>query len=210
MQADLYNKTAKKTGTVQVPDRLFARGWNADLVHQALRVQTANRRRLLAHTKDRGEVRGGGVKPWRQKGTGRARHGSIRSPLWSGGGVTFGPTKERKFALRINKKMRQGAILSALSEKFKDGEIKIVDSLELPLPKTKALQDILRNFDESASILIIAKPENRNVHRAVRNIPKAKALDARSLNVYDILRYKYILLEKEAIEEIEKHYHAVR
>lgn len=209
MKTDLYDIEAKKAGTIEVPDRLFARVWNPDLVHQALRVQTANRRRVLAHTKDRSEVRGGGIKPWRQKGTGRARHGSIRSPLWVGGGVTFGPTKERKFTLRINKKMRQGAIFSALSEKLKDGEVKIVNSISLTEPKTKALAEILKRFGESDSTLIIVKTGNRNVHQAARNIPKVKVLNGKSLNVYDILRHKYILIEEGAIQEISEHYHAI-
>jgi len=210
MKVDVYDKKAVKVGTVELPDRLFSRSWNADLVHQSVRTQALNKRRNIAHAKDRSEKRGGGKKPWRQKGTGRARHGSIRSPIWKGGGVTHGPLKERNFKLKLNKKMRQGAMFSVFSRRVKEGEVKIVDSLAMDEPKTKELSGVLSNFTEAkTSFLIIPSPDNKHVYVASRNIQGVKSLDAKSLNVYDLLRYKNILLEKDAIGEIEKHYNAI-
>ena len=211
MNVDVFDKTAKKVGTVELQDRLFARKWNPDLVHQALRIQTANRRANIAHTKDRSDVRGGGKKPWRQKGLGRARHGSIRSPIWKGGGVTFGPRNEKKFSLRINKKMRQGAIFSAFSKRIEEGEVKIIDSLSIEDAKTKKLLDIINSFsDGKNSFLLIPMTDNKNIYKASRNLQNTKSTDPRSLNVYDILRYKNILVDKGAVKEIEKHYHAIK
>lgn len=210
MKTDLYNKEAKVIGEVELPDRLFARSWNPDLVHQALKVQEANRRVPLAHAKGRGEVSGGGKKPWRQKGTGRARHGSTRSPIWVGGGVTHGPTAEKKFSLKLNQKMRQAAIFAILSERLKKGEVKIIESLSISQPKTKLLLEALTSFlgDKPNILLILASPDN--IPLATRNLKKVKALDPKSLNVYDLLRYKYIVVEKDAIPVIEAHYHAVK
>ena len=211
MKVDVYNNQAKKVGTLDLPERVFGRAWNEDLVHQAVRTQTANKRVAIAHAKGRGEKRGGGKKPWRQKGTGRARHGSIRSPIWRGGGVTHGPTKERKFSLRINRKMRQGAIFSILSRKLTDGEVKVVDSFGIDEPRTKKLNEVLNNFAEGRSnFLIIPTTSSKNVYQASRNLEKVKSLGPKSLNAYDLLKYKNILLEKDAVEEINKHYHAVK
>jgi len=211
MKTDVYDNKAKKVGTVDLPDRIFARSWNPDLAYQAVRVQSANRRTPVAHAKDRGEVRGGGIKPWRQKGTGRARHGSIRSPIWKGGGVTHGPSNERSFALKLNRKMRQGAIFAILARRLEEGEIKVVDSLGLDEPKTKKLSEILKNFSEDKeNFLIIPNTGNKNVYVASRNLDKVKSLDPRSLNAYDLLKYKKIIVEKDAIEEMDKHYHAVK
>lgn len=206
MIVDIFDKQNNKTGTVDLPDRIFGVKWNPDLVHQVLTAQTANRREPWAHTKTRGEVSGGGKKPWKQKGTGRARHGSTRSPLWVGGGVTFGPRKERNYTKKINKKMNRLAIFSALSKKLKENELKIVDKLDAASNKTKEWNKILKNlFGLKSSVLMISADQN-NIHRAIGNIPKTDAISSNSLNVYDLLRRKNILIEKEAIEEIEKHY----
>ncbi|MBI2010982.1 MAG: 50S ribosomal protein L4 [Candidatus Colwellbacteria bacterium] len=210
MTTDLYNQEGKVIDKIDLPDRVFSRPWNPDLVHQALRVQMANRRQVLAHAKDRSEVRGGGKKPWAQKHTGRARHGSIRSPIWKGGGVTHGPTKDKKYSLRINKKMRQAAILAVLSERLKEGEIKFIDSLKVE-PKTKNLSLALSKFfDRKPNVLLIPDSGNKNIYGVSRNLEKVKSLNPKSLNVYDLLKYKNILVEKEAVSEIEKHYHAVK
>lgn len=211
MKTDLYNKKGKVIDKVDLPDRLFARSWNPDLVHQALRVQEANKRTPLAHAKGRGEVSGGGKKPWRQKGTGRARHGSTRSPIWSGGGVTHGPNKEKKFTLKISQKMRQAAIFAVLSQRLKEGEVKIVDSFSIDEPKTKLLTALLKDFlnEKSINALLILAAKN-NVPLASQNLDGVKTLDPKSLNVYDLLRYKRILMEKEAIPVIDVHYHAVK
>ena len=146
MTTDLYDKQGKVIDKVDLPDRLFARSWNPDLVHQALKVQEANKRQLLAHAKTRSEVSGGGKKPWRQKGTGRARHGSTRSPIWVGGGVTHGPLTEKNFTLKISQKMRQGAIFAVLSQRLKEGEVKIVDSFSIDGPRTKIFAGLLKKF----------------------------------------------------------------
>ena len=209
MNIDLYDNSAKVIGKTDIPERVFSVSWNPDLVKQALDAQLANARQPLAHTKGRGEVRGGGKKPWRQKGTGRARHGSIRSPIWRGGGVAHGPTNEKVFAVKINKKMKQAAIFSVLSKKLSDGEVKVVESLAVSEPKTKFIAKIISAFMEKPSALIVPSKENKNVYRASANLPKVKSLDPRSLNVYDLMRYKNILLEKDAVAAIDEHYHAI-
>ncbi|MFA5052562.1 MAG: 50S ribosomal protein L4 [Parcubacteria group bacterium] len=206
MIAELYDNKAKVTGKVELSEKVFNAPWNPDLVNQALKAQLSNARVPVAHTKGRGEVRGGGKKPWRQKGTGRARHGSIRSPLWRGGGVTFGPSNEKIFARKINKKMKQAAIFSVLSKKLAEGELKVVESLSISEPKTRLAVALIQPFSKSA--LIVPSAENKNIYKASANIPKVKSLDPKSLNVYDLLCYKDILLEKEAVNAIENHYHA--
>jgi len=206
MLTELYNNSADAIGKIDLPDRIFAVRWNPDLVKQALDAQLANSRANIAHAKGRGEVRGGGRKPWKQKGTGRARHGSIRSPIWKGGGVAHGPTNQKVFAVKINKKMKQAAIFSALSKKLTDGELKVVESLAITEPKTKLAAKTIYVFAKNA--LIIPAISNKNIYRASANIPKVKSISPKSLNIYDILCYKNILLEKEAIEAIDNHYHA--
>lgn len=206
MKTDLYNTQGKKIGDVDLPDKLFAVNWNADLAHQALRVQNANRRENVGHVKDRSEVRGGGIKPWRQKGTGRARHGSIRSPIWVGGGVTHGPTKERNFSLNIPQKMRQGAVFAILSKRLTDGEVKVVDSLGVSEPKTKILREALKVLAPTQSALIIVSPESKDVYVAARNLKRVKVSDPKSVNVYDLLRPAVVIIEQAALEIMENHY----
>jgi len=207
MKVDLFNQKNEKIGQVDLPDNIFRVRWNPALVHQALIAQMSNRRQAWAHTKDRSEVRGGGKKPWRQKGTGRARHGSIRSPLWIGGGVTFGPRKEKDYSKKINKKMRQKAVFSVLSKKLQDDGLKIVDSLKIETLKTKVMAEILKNLIKKPfNALIIPSSDQSKIKKIVSNIKNINAISPFSLNVYDLLRYKNIILEKEAIKEIEKHY----
>jgi len=208
MKVDLFNQENKKIGTTELPKEIFAVKWNPDLVHQVLTVQLANRRKILADTKDRSEVSGGGRKPWRQKGTGRARHGSIRSPLWRGGGVTFGPLKERIFSRKINQKIKQQAVLEVLSRKLQDQEIKVVDNLALKNKKTKEAAALIKKFQTSAkeSFLLIPGKENKNIYAAARNLPRVGVLSSESLNVYELLKYQKILLDKAALETITKHY----
>jgi len=207
MKSDLYNKGGQKVGEVELPDRIFAVSWNADLVHQALRAQTANARQPLAHVKGRGDVRGGGKKPWRQKGTGRARHGSIRSPIWKGGGVTHGPSKEKIFSLKINKKMRQKAIFSVLSRRLKDGEIRIIESADITEPRTRLLTDWLKTFSPKENALIIVRNENKNIFKAASNLSRVSVINAQTLNVYDLLRPAIVLIDQPAVEEISQHHH---
>lgn len=201
MKTAIYNLEHKAVGEIELLDAVFARPWNPDLVAQAIHIQEMNRRQPLAHTKGRGEVRGGGRKPWRQKGTGRARHGSIRSPIWKGGGVAHGPTNEKNFARRIPKRMLRVAIYSALSKKLADQELRIIDTFTLARPKTKDLNRSLTPFRPSA--LIVPERGNTGIYRASRNIPSVKALDANSLNVLDIMKYRHILIAQKALASIQ-------
>jgi large subunit ribosomal protein L4 len=207
----VYNIQGEKTGTIELSEKIFGLKINNDLVYQAITVQMAGRRTPLAHTKERGEVRGGGRKPWRQKGTGRARHGSIRSPIWRGGGTTFGPRKEKVFAKKMNKKARRKALLMALSSKIKDKELVILDKLELKEPKTKLMAEIISKlFKKTPKSILIATPKkDENIIRANRNLPYTKTIAADSLNIIDLLSFKYLFLDKEAIKMIEKTYETV-
>src|SRR5882724_8931234 len=143
MESIIYNVQGKETGKITLPESIFGLPWNADLVHQVVVAMQANARQNVAHTKDRGEVRGGGKKPWQQKGTGRARHGSSRSPIWKGGGVTHGPRNDKIYARKINRAARQKALLVVLSRKYRDGELTFVDSLSFDTPKAKMAKDFL-------------------------------------------------------------------
>ncbi|PJE57610.1 MAG: 50S ribosomal protein L4 [Candidatus Portnoybacteria bacterium CG10_big_fil_rev_8_21_14_0_10_38_18] len=209
----VYNLEGEQTGTVKLPEKIFGIEINNDLLYSAINIQTANRRKHLAKTKDRSEVRGGGVKPWRQKGTGRARHGSIRSPLWKGGGVTFGPIQEKKFEKKINKKVRKKALLMALSSKLRDKELILLDVFKLDEGKTKLMVNIIDIIFEKAagitskkkpSVLMAIGKRDNNLIKASRNIPYVKAVSVDSLNVFDLLSFKYLFLDKEGIKIIEK------
>jgi len=206
-----YNIEGEKTGKIDLPESIFGVKINQDLIYQAVNAQTANSRYHLTHTKDRSEVRGGGRKPWRQKGTGRARHGSIRSPLWRGGGITFGPRKEELFERKINKKAKRKALFMALSSKVNDKELIILDELKISEPKTKIMSKILDNiFDKKPeNVLIAVSKRDENIIRASRNILRTKTILANSLNVLDLLSFKYLLLDKEGIKVIEKTYGTV-
>ena len=211
MKADVYNKDGEIVGSVELDERVFGYKWNSDLVHQALRTQEANSRVNLAHAKGRGEVAGGGKKPWRQKHTGRSRQGSSRSPIWAHGGVAHGPNKEKDYSLKLNKKMRQAALFSVLSKKLADGELKIVDSLEVG-EKTKATYAFLTAFfkkfsNKRINALLVPSADNKLIYRTSRNIPSIKSLNPTSLNVYDLLKYRDVLLDKGTPSLIVKHYH---
>jgi large subunit ribosomal protein L4 len=212
MKADVYNLNNEKVGTVDMPENVFGAKWNANLVKQVLDAQLANERVPWAHAKGRSEVRGGGRKPWRQKGTGRARHGSTRSPLWVGGGKAHGPSKERDYTQKVNKKMKRTALFAALSRKMKDGEIKIFENLTISAPKTKVLATTLnallkmQKHAKRYDVLLIAEAGNKNLARASSNLEKTKALDAISLNVQDVLNHKSLFVEKDAVATIAKHY----
>ncbi|MFA6495316.1 MAG: 50S ribosomal protein L4 [Candidatus Paceibacterota bacterium] len=210
-QISVYNLEGKEKETIEVPVSLIQTPWNADLVHQALVTQQANSRSVIAHTKGRGEVRGGGRKPWKQKGTGRARHGSIRSPIWKGGGVTHGPLKEKVYARAINKKMAQKAVFSVLSKKYLDKELFVVDGFSDVVATTKDLRRALGNFMIGReSIAVIFSKEHAALQRGVRNMPRTRTIAPHALNVVDLLTPKKIILEKDAIKEILAHYAHVR
>ena len=200
----VYNQEGKEIENLGLNEAVFGLPWNADLVSQALRVFLANKRQVLASTKDRAQVRGGGRKPWKQKGTGRARHGSIRSPLWRHGGVTFGPTKERNFKLKINKKMTLKAFLTALSAKAKDNEILVFNELKLAAPKTKEAAKIMANFPKVKNGLLLVKDENLKM--AFRNLPNVTVSNINNLNILDVLRYQYLIFTKDGVERLNKNY----
>jgi len=203
----VFNQEGKEVSELKLNEVIFDLPWNADLVHQAVRVALANKRQILASTKDRSEVSGGGRKPWRQKGTGRARHGSIRSPIWKGGGITFGPTKERNFKLKINKKMARQAFLTALSTKAKDSELLVLDDLKLSAPKTKEMSKIMKNFPQvKTSLLVLAGKKDENLKRAGRNLPNLRIINIDNLNILDILKYKHLIFTKDGIEYLNKKY----
>ena len=207
MRVDIFDQKNKKVGTAEVSDKVFGAKWNPDLVHQVVQAQIANSRISIANTKGRGEVRGGGKKPWAQKGTGRARHGSSRSPIWIGGGVAHGPKKERNFTQKINKKMKRLALFSVLSKKFADGEVKFVEKLETDAPKTKSVAGMLKNLEpKKVSTLLLPGNGAKNIYRGAANLPKVKALDPASLNVYDLLIVKNVLIDQGAAEVISNHY----
>ncbi len=172
------------------------------LLQQVVVMQLNNRRAGTASTKTKGFVRGGGKKPWRQKGTGRARAGSTRSPLWVGGGTTFGP-QARDYSYRLPKKARRKALLSALSSKNQDGKIIVVDKLELPEPKTKVMQKMLEDLQVKNALIVIPQPDDK-VERSARNLPTVKVLRVEGLNVYDLLHHEHLILTEEALKLIEE------
>lgn len=217
MKTDLYNQVGEVIGNVELPDKIFGVAMNAELVKQVLDAQVANARQVIAHTKDRAQVRGGGRKPWKQKGTGRARHASIRSPIWKGGGVAFGPTKDRNFEKKINKKMKRRALFMALSSKIKDKELMVLDSLKFNVSKTKAGANTMKALSSKMegyraskkkmdSILLITSNQDKMVTRAFDNLPFLEMLSANSLNIKDVLSKKYLVLLQDAVPIIEKTY----
>lgn len=210
LAAVVYSQDGREVSNLSLPSEIFGLKVNPDLIAQAVRAQMANTRDSVAHAKDRSEVRGGGKKPWKQKGTGRARHASIRSPLWAGGGVTFGPRKERNFSLKINKKMKKQALLMALSGKVRDGEVVVLDDLKLKQPKTREMALIVRDIASGAKkeltrgALIVLPTKEEALIRATRNLPRISTIGVNSLNIVDLLSVKYILLPKAAIEKIRE------
>jgi large subunit ribosomal protein L4 len=215
MNADVYNLQNEKVGTMELPAKVFGTKWSPILVKQVLEAQLANARSPWAHTKNRAEVRGGGKKPWAQKGTGRARHGSTRSPIWVGGGKSHGPRNDRDYSQKVNKKMKRTALFSVLSKKAKDGEVKVFESLMIEAPKTKILASTLnailsmKKGNKRYDVLMVGNVANKNLFRASANLDKALAIDATSLNVNDILNHKNLFLDKEAVATIVKHYKAL-
>ena len=207
MKYVIYNQEGKETGTTLLPKEIFDVKMNPDLLHQTVVSQMANRRQVLAHTKDRSEVRGGGRKPWRQKGTGRARHGSIRSPLWKGGGVTFGPTKERVFKRKINKKIKKQALFMVLSAKVKNNLLLILDLDLKQMPaKTKQMAEIFKKLPLKGSALIALPKIDLNFIKSTKNIPQIETIEARNLNALDLLLFKHLILPKESIKIIQNNF----
>lgn len=214
METTIYNIEGKETGKLTLPENIFGLPWNADLVHQVVTSMQANARHSNAHTKTRGEVRGGGKKPWQQKGTGRARHGSSRSPIWKGGGVTHGPRSDKNYEVKINRAMRQKALLVTLSRKYKDGEVIFVDSLEMAAPKTAtakammlALGKSFSGLNKSKNAAYVALP-SRNAHtlKSFANLGHVQAGSLSDLNPVSMLEAKYLVIAdpKSAIETLSK------
>lgn len=199
----LYNQSGSTVGEIELADSVFGIEPNTHVLHEAVVMQRASQRQGTHDVKNRSEVRGGGRKPWRQKGTGRARQGSIRSPQWVGGGVVFGPTP-RSYAYKLPKKVRRLAIKSALSSKVKNEEITVLEGLELRAPKTKDMVAILKNLNVERKALIVTNAYEDNVALSVRNIPGIKLVTAEGINVLDVLSHDQFIITKDAVAKIEE------
>ncbi len=218
MKTPTYNSKGKSAGEVTLPESVFAQVWNGDLVHQVLHAITANTRAGTADTKGRAEVRGGGKKPWKQKGTGRARHGSSRSPIWKGGGVTHGPLAEKNYKQKINKKMSAKALATVLSAKLKDGQILFVDSLDIEkTPKTSLAAEMVQAFAgvqgfeklakaRKPKAMMIIPSADKVVSKSFRNVPQITLGLTKDLNTFDVLNHQYLIVvdPKASVAALEK------
>ncbi len=202
MQVPLYNQTGQQVGMTELNDKIFGIEPNKPVMHQALLRQLANARQGNADTKKRDEVAGGGAKPWKQKGTGRARQGSTRSPQWRHGGVVFGPTP-RKYTQKMPLKMRRLALRSALSVKVADGQVRVVEELKMDTPKTRDMEVILGGLEVSSSVLILLPEANMTVQKSAANIPDVKTLRANYLNVRDLMNFDMLVIPLGAVKVIE-------
>lgn len=205
MEAPIYNQEGKSAGSVKLSPAVFGLPWNGDLVHQVVVSMQSNARQNTAHAKGRGEVRGGGKKPWKQKGTGRSRHGSIRSPIWKGGGATHGPTNERNYEKKVNKKMKTKALYTVLSQKMRDGEIVFVDQLKFKVAKTREAAGTLAklagikgmekmNYRRGTRTLLALPEANNSLWTSFRNIPGVAVQETRNLNPELLMTYQYLLM----------------
>ncbi|MGB4076751.1 MAG: 50S ribosomal protein L4 [Minisyncoccia bacterium] len=205
-EAIIYDMKGAKAGVAALPAELFEAKWNADLVHQVVIGMQANKRENSAHTKFRSEVRGGGKKPWKQKGTGRARHGSTRSPIWRKGGISHGPRAERDYSVKINKKARSAALVALLSRKLRDGELILVDTLSFSKPATKEARGALVAIGKGAghtmlsekrtnAAVIALSSKNANTEKSFRNIGSLETVEIRNLNPVDLVTKKYLVIE---------------
>jgi large subunit ribosomal protein L4 len=201
-KVDVYNGKNESISKVDLSPGVFDTEVKEHLYYDVVKMQLANRRKGTASTKSRNEVRGGGKKPYRQKGTGRARAGTIRSPLWRGGGVIFGP-KPRDYSYKVTKKVRKTALRSALTQKFKDGKLLVVDDLGIDEIKTKKFVDVMNSLGLSQALIVVVETD-RNLSLSSRNVPGVKVLPAVGLNVYDVLRYDTLVIKKDAVDVIEK------
>ena len=200
----LFNKEGNKIEDIQLNETIFAAEVNADAMHQVVVALLANKRQGTQSAKTRAEVRGGGIKPWRQKGTGRARQGSIRAPQWIKGGVVFAP-KPRDYRMSIPKSMRRVAMLSALTSKVQNDEMVVLDSLTLEAPKTKEVVKMLNAFNAKKTLIITAEA-NETVYKSARNIEGVAVLPVYNINVYDLLKYPKVIMTKDAVSKIEEVY----
>ncbi|MBI4117638.1 MAG: 50S ribosomal protein L4 [Parcubacteria group bacterium] len=201
MKAKVFNVQGQEVREMDLPSDIFDVTLSKDTLIHAVRVQLANKRQVLAHTKTRGEVRGGGKKPWKQKGTGRARHGSIRSPLWVGGGIVFGPRKDRNFSLKINKKQKSKALCMGLSDKATHQQLIVMDEWKIDAIKTKNMAKILQSLPvKQDSALILFEKSDEKLIKSLRNIPNIMSMHAKCLNIIDLLKYKYLVLPVAALD----------
>ena len=198
----LFNIKGEQVGEVDLMDEIFGIEVNESVLHDAVVMQLAGRRQGTHDTKTRGEVRGGGKKPWRQKGTGRARHGTIRSPIWRGGGIVFGP-HPRSYKYKLPKKVRRLALKSALSSKVQTGNIKVIDALSMEMPKTKEMVSILKNLQVDKALLVMAE-KDMNIIKSARNIPGITPMGSAGINVYDLLKHTTLVITKDAVSKVEE------
>ncbi len=209
METTIYNTQGKSTGKISLPESVFGLPWNSDLVHEVVRLMNSNSRNAIANVKTRGEVRGGGKKPWKQKGTGRARHGSSRSPIWVGGGIAHGPRADKNFDRKINKKARTKALYTILSRKMKDGEILFIDSLNITAPKTKDAVAVIKSlstikgFDrlvtKKVNTAIIAVDKKADaVTKSFNNIGNISLEEFRNINPVSVLNHTYLIVTNPA------------
>lgn len=205
MKAIVYDQEGKEVGQTLLPKEIFGLEINQELIHQVAVSQMANRRQVSAHTKGRGEVSGGGKKPWRQKGTGRARHGSTRSPIWRHGGISLGPTKDRVFKKKINKKIKRLALLMVLSAKAQKNFLVVLENLKLEKIKTKVVSQLLQKLPcKNENTLIVLPDMDKNIILASRNIKKTKPCQVKDLNALDLLNSKYLIMSKESIKVLKE------
>lgn len=211
MKVNVYNQKGEAVGEVELNSKIFEVKANKHLLAEAVRIQMSNARQSAAHTKTRGEVRGGGKKPWKQKGTGRARVGSIRSPIWRHGGITFGPRSTRNWTLSINKKVKKAALFMGLSDKAADKKFIVIDKLDLPTIKTKVMVEMLNALKKSVkqlgrkNLFVLPKADNVIV-KSIRNIAGITYVLANSLNLVDVLKADSIIVLKDSLPVIEKTY----
>ncbi len=212
LKIKVYNQSVEAVKDLDLADKIFGVKANNELLHQAVIAQMANARQVLANTKDRSEVRGGGKKPWKQKGTGRARVGSSRSPIWIGGGVTFGPTKDRNFKKKINQKMKQKALFMALSDKLATNSLVIIDNLEFPEFKTKTFNTMLTKVEKNVllndrrNILVINNATEEKAKYSGRNLEGVKMINLENINLVDLLNYKNLLLTENVLKVLTDRY----
>ena len=215
MEATIYNTQGTSAGKIKLPEAIFGVPWNADLVHEVVRIMNANARPNVAHTKTRGEVRGGGKKPWQQKGTGRARHGSTRSPIWVGGGITHGPRSEKNYSRKVNKKAKAKALYTILSKKFKDGEILFVDSVSMAAPKAKEAKNVLaslasvKGFEKLATkknnaAIIALDKKTAAVTKSFGNFGNVSVEEFRNVNPVSLMNHTFLIVANP--EESLKHF----
>lgn len=203
MKATVYNLSGKEAGSIELPEAIFNVAVKPEVVHEVFVAQMNNQREPWADTKNRGEVSGGGKKPWAQKGTGRARHGSIRSPIWKGGGVTFGPLSIRSYKTKINKKTRRLATKMCLSDKAQSGALLIVENFNFAEPKTKLMAAALKALPTKLkSFLVVSASADSNMMKVSRNIPRVTTQVATDLSVMDLLNNQCLVMTKEAVEKL--------